>query len=115
MLEVLLVIEELLNITEAGGNEASDDSSNDSEAKSDAEGSKLGPALLRGRATVLHGTESLLESFAGVERLVSEGGRDGSNNTTEDAWEAVEVVHAAGVVKVDLTAQEATEVKEATC
>jgi len=55
MLEVLLVVEEILNVTEAGGNEASECSSNDSDTETDSDGSKLGPALLLGCATVRHG------------------------------------------------------------
>lgn len=45
---------------------------------------------------------------------VSEGGRNGTNDTTEDTWHSVEVVDATRVGKVDLLLQEIGEPKVTT-
>ena len=96
---MLLVVKELVELAEAGGDCATDDTSDDCDDEGAAESGQLVPALLGRRPLILgHGWESIAKDLFVGECAVSEGGGNGADDGTDDAWKSVEVVNAASVM-----------------
>ena len=112
---MFLVLEEQFGrAADPARDEARDDATNDGDAKRGAQTSELVETLLaKGSVASSHFGENGFKSGNVRESLVGKRGGDAAGKGTEDAWNSMEVVHTAGVMKADSSAERLGQIGEA--